>query len=125
MKTLGALARLLEELAGAGPGFLVVHDEGVAKLLGQVVDEVERMAIAWDALTAEQKAAAEAVEWRPSKRHEGGEIAPARLLPNLSRLLREKGPTRLGSYIYYPAGKWVLRFPRPVKAEARVRGRGA
>ena len=126
MRTLRALARLFEELAETGPSFLVVHDEGVAKLLEQAVSELERMTAAWDALTTEQRATeeAEAVEWKPSKRHKGGEVAPAKLLPNLSRLLRERGPMRLGGHVYYPAGHWILRFPRPVKAEARGGGRG-
>ena len=96
----------------------------MAKLVEEAREGLEKMIVAWDALTTEQKAAAEAeaVEWRPSKRHEGGEIAPARLLPNLSRLLREKGPMKLGDHVYYPAGRWVLRFPRPVRAVARARG---
>lgn len=115
MRTFKALAKLFEKLSEQEAGFLAVHDEGVAKLLEHAVSELERMAAAWSSLADEEKAVAEAeaATWRPSKKHDGGEIAPREALPSLSKLLEEKkAPLRLGAHVYYPAGRWILRFSR-------------
>ena len=116
MRMFEMLAKLFEGLAEAGPSFLVVHDEGLAKLLEHVLGELERMAVTWDSLTMEQKAAAEAeaVKWQKSKRGEG-QYAPADMLPTLTEYLKQKGgKARLGSYAYYLSRneRWILRYER-------------
>jgi len=116
MRTLKTLAKLLETLAESEWSFLMTHDEGISKLLEHVLEELERMDIAWDSLSTEQKAAAEAeaVEWKESKRGEG-EYAHASVLPNLVKYLKQRGgKARLGSFAYYLSRneRWVVRYPR-------------
>lgn len=116
VKTLAALARFLEELAGNDNGFLLVHDEAIAERIGKLAEELENLEAKWDALSTEQKAVEEAklASWR-KRRDRDGEYVDASLTPSLKELLKKKGgKAYLENYVYYMtrSGKWILRFER-------------
>ena len=113
---LATTSKLFSVLSEAEPGLAVVYARKATACLEQLLRDFEKARESWRELPLEEKAEEEitSVVWIVSKDGEG-EYTFADGLPNLVRLLREKGgKARLGHYVYYlsSSGRTVTRYPR-------------
>ena len=113
---LAIASKLLSALSEAEPGLAAAYARKAASCLKQLLGDFEKARESWRELPLEEKAEEEitSATWVVSRDGEG-EYAFAEGMPNLVRLLRERGgKARLGRYVYYlsSSGRTVTRYPR-------------